>query len=196
MHASPAESAFADLARRYCAEIDAATSTPRGEFLRRIHMLLPALYSAALALPGTEHPAPDEQDVTFDEAAEDAASRAQAEREVRDRRTHAEWTALYLTLAEAIGEPGNHYSEMFDPYGAVDAEPSMGSLADDLADIYGDLSDGLAKWDRGERARASWTWRFNFIIHWGEHVTGALRALHALADQHGRGFPGDPLADV
>ena len=184
------------MAARYCAEIASAGGQSRTTFLRRVHELLPVLYAAALALPSIETAEGDDEDGEIDEAAEDAARAARDAREAGDRRTHDQWTALYQALAASIGEPGNHYSEMFHPYDLNARDPVTGSLADDLADIYGDLSDGLAKWRRGDWARASWVWRFNFTVHWGEHATGALRALHALADQHELGFPGDPVADV
>jgi hypothetical protein len=56
--------------------------------------------------------------------------------------------------------------------------PVVGSLSDDLADIYRDVVTGLRAYDRGDRAGAVWEWRFNLHAHWGAHATGAMRALH------------------
>jgi hypothetical protein len=86
---------------------------------------------------------------------------------------------LYSALATKLGRR-DYYNEMFAPYDLAEREPVTGSLADDLADIYADLSRGLAAWQVGNTEDAVWEWRFHFQHHWGEHTTGALRALHAL----------------
>jgi hypothetical protein len=75
----------------------------------------------------------------------------------------------------------DHYREVFDAYSADNA--LVGSLSDDMGDIYNELADGLAVFDGARAARktdATWAWRFGFHIHWGEHATSALRALYWL----------------
>jgi hypothetical protein len=73
---------------------------------------------------------------------------------------------------------GEHdeYWEVFDPY--VEAEPLVGSLSDNIADVYADLSRGLVLWMTGRHAAAVWEWQFGFESHWGDHAIDALRALH------------------
>jgi hypothetical protein len=75
--------------------------------------------------------------------------------------------------------PLDFYSEVFDPT-EVPAEkaPVIGSLSDDLADIYGDVVTGLRAYRQGDRARAVWEWSFWLHAHWGAHATGAMHALH------------------
>jgi len=69
------------------------------------------------------------------------------------------------------------YWEVFDPY--EEDDPVVGSLSDDLLDVYGDVRRGLALWDMGiPRTAALWEWRFHFDQHWGDHAVDALRALH------------------
>jgi len=75
------------------------------------------------------------------------------------------------------------YWEVFDPY--EQSAPVVGSLSDDFLDIYGDVRRGLALWDGGIgtksddfRLAAIWEWRFHFDVHWGDHASDALRALH------------------
>ena len=54
------------------------------------------------------------------------------------------------------------------------------SLADDLADIYRDVKNGLVAEQAGAAARPNdvlWTWRFAFESHWATHAADALRAL-------------------
>lgn len=73
------------------------------------------------------------------------------------------------------------YWEVFDPY--VDELAVSGSLSDDLLDVYGDISRGLALWDMASAPKiaAVWEWRFHFEQHWGDHAIDALRALHRAA---------------
>lgn len=59
-------------------------------------------------------------------------------------------------------------------------------LWDDLADIYRDLHDGLALWKMAtvdSRIAASWEWRYNYDIHWGEHLFRAMLTIHEIRYQ-------------
>jgi hypothetical protein len=100
-----------------------------------------------------------------------------------------EAAALCRSLGVLIGER-SFYREIYDPFESLTEPEVAGSLADDFTDIYRDLQDGLAKWDRGETGEALWEWRFNFENHWGEHLTGALRALYILAARYEFNWPG------
>ncbi|HEY3805528.1 MAG TPA: DUF5063 domain-containing protein [Kofleriaceae bacterium] len=55
---------------------------------------------------------------------------------------------------------GSHdwYWEVFDPY--IEAPLVMGSLSDDVLDVYRDIQRGLAQWDAGHRRAATWEWRY------------------------------------
>lgn len=73
----------------------------------------------------------------------------------------------------------------FDLYGmdAFDAtqltgETCLGSICDDVADIYRDVVSALRADRIGRRLEAVWQWRFNFQAHWGDHAIGAMHALH------------------
>lgn len=69
------------------------------------------------------------------------------------------------------------YCEIFDPY--EEADPVVGSLSDDMLDVYKDVRRGLTLWDKVvPRSAALWEWRFHFDCHWGDHAVDALRALH------------------
>lgn len=180
---------FAERAEEFCALIDSRDAHGRAAFLRRVHLGLAPLYAAALVLPAVEviEDGPEDDD---DDLVDSPPAAAQDDRLGMER-----WQALYRSLSALIGER-NHYAEVFDPYAEPPEEPVTGSLADDLADIYQDLADGLAKWRRGEAAAALWRWRFQFTTHWGEHLTSALRALHVLAANYDVGFPTTERADV
>ena len=60
------------------------------------------------------------------------------------------------------------------------SEAIHGSLADDIAGIYGDLRKGSALFDdrNGTKAEAIWMWRVMFLSHWGDHAMNALRTIH------------------
>jgi hypothetical protein len=74
--------------------------------------------------------------------------------------------------------PLDYYSEVFDPTKTPSEDPVIGSVSDDLADVYRDVVAGLRAYERGDRAGAIWEWSFGLHSHWGAHVTGAVRALH------------------
>lgn len=86
-----------------------------------------------------------------------------------------EWKKVY---ARAAALPIQYYSSYFDPLVVPPEDHEIGDLADDVADIYRDLSAGLALFDAGHEEEAQWEIRFSFLTHWGRHASGAIRALH------------------
>ena len=173
---------FAALAERFCSLFEAHPRLSSIDFLHQTHALLPVLYAGALGLPNVF------VDGELDGAADVDGARAESSDEDCDRPRSDELRALCRGLGERIAAEANFYGEVFDPYSET-REPVIGSLADDMADIYGELMDGLRAWRNGDRAEAAWRWRFGFQVHWGEHATSALRALHARAAWHDLGFP-------
>ena len=126
---------------------------------------LASLYAAAAQLPVVE---PDTDDI-----------RARVMSQER-------WWALFRELGARFEEKA-FYTEVFDPAELAVTEPVTGNLADDLADIFRDLSDGLAveeEWSANRPNDVMWTWQFDFESHWGRHATSALRALHSLVYDH------------
>lgn len=172
---------FATVAEEYCRVIE-HRHTLRGEqLLSTIHSILPNLYAAALELPTTDILFPD------DDAEDDLPDPIPADASLLQER-HQEWQVLYTSIAAMVGAR-NHYREVFDPYESATESPVTGSLADDFADIYRDLRDGLVNWRAGRTGDALWDWRFGFESHWGAHATGALRALHALSSTYDLPWP-------
>lgn len=97
-----------------------------------------------------------------------------------------------VVAARASEIPLQIYWEVFDPIATPSEEPVAGSIVDDLNDIYRDVARGLVLFEAGDRDEALWEWAFHFRIHWGQHVTGALRALHAyLAQENPDGLSRD-----
>ena len=87
--------------------------------------------------------------------------------------------SIGLVSTRAGQLPVKTYWTVFDPLCEAPGESVAGSIVDDLQDVYRDVARGLILFETGDRAEAHWAWSFNFRIHWGAHVTSALRALHA-----------------
>lgn len=94
-------------------------------------------------------------------------------KETEDVVSHESWRKVLDRFSEL---PLNLYWDVFDPL--KEEPPVVNSLADDLADIYRDLKEGVILYGQGDIVEATWQWRFLFEIHWGAHLTGAQRAIH------------------
>jgi hypothetical protein len=92
-----------------------------------------------------------------------------------ERVDDAEWRKAYNSSRRL---PLDYYGDVFDPTATLADAAVVGSLSDDLADIYRDVVTGLRAYRRGDRAGALWEWRCGLQSHWGAHATGAIRALH------------------
>lgn len=75
--------------------------------------------------------------------------------------------------------PFNYYSECFNPLVIPPEEPVVADLADDLADIWRDVKEGLLLYESGSPQSAAWHWSNHYSFHWGHHATAALYALQA-----------------
>jgi uncharacterized protein DUF5063 len=178
---SPAVPPFRAVSARFIKIIRDRDTYSASDLLHRIHPLLAELYVAGFALPVKPESA-------YGEDADDDVDLPVSDPAVREQR-HARWRSIYIALGKQIGTRWNNYQEVFDPYADPAETPVTGSLADDLADIFLDLEDGDELWAGGAFDAAVWEWRFGFESHWGEHITGALRAIRTLAAVHDLGFP-------
>jgi hypothetical protein len=103
-----------------------------------------------------------------------------------------EWQVLYERLTAKLGDL-DLYSFVFDPY-EEPTTPIVGSLANDIADIYRDLADGFAAVEAGGTTEDGlWEWRFGFASHWRRHAAHALYAVYVLTHPGGAQWVGlDP----
>jgi hypothetical protein len=184
---TPEVEQFRDHAKRFLELLDGRDGVPVEELLHRAHELLPQLYSAGLALP--EKPA-----WAFRDDREDLGPLEPDPRAIEEHVSRKQMLAR--DLSERIGARQNAYWEIFDPYADPPEDPVLGLLSDDLSDIYLDLANGAELWAAGARDEAVWEWRVGFESHWGEHATGALRAIRTLASVHALGFPQRSRPDV
>jgi hypothetical protein len=147
---------FAEVSRRYCVWAEADPGGAQ-ESMRQARLLLADLHLAAVRLPDLGIG----KDIDAPDIPED------------------EW----LRVCQNFGAlPVTTYLDVFNPL--KDTEPVTNSLFDDLSDIYRDLKRGLLLFESQHPIDATWDWRFNFQIHWGQHLVGAQRAIHEyLADE-------------
>jgi hypothetical protein len=88
--------------------------------------------------------------------------------------------AMYERLQEVLGA-ADRYSKIARGVHDDDRGVVIGSLADDLADIYGELVAGLDALDAGASLEnVVWDWRSSFESHWGAHLLDASRQLHRI----------------
>src|SRR5271169_2295456 len=156
---SDIESAFREfscVASQFCAVVDSAPSLDRVELLSRIYEILPRLIHQGIVMPAVSPSAADDP------------------KEIkRTRVKQGEWGQLYESLKEKLGD-WNLYWQVFDP--TKDSEAIHGSLADDIADIYRDIKEGLGLQDPDLALQrdAIWSWRLLYYSHWGQHAINAL----------------------
>jgi Domain of unknown function (DUF5063) len=155
---------FIPVAERFVAFVDTSSALGREELVRQLERQLLDLYAAGLDLRPVE---PTDESAPLKSMTED------------------ERAALHQRLATEFGE-FDGYRFIFDPYDHG-ATPVTGSLADDVADVYRELTDGLSVLKTGgDLRRALWEWRLGFDNHWGRHVAHALYAVYAVtADRLG-----------
>jgi hypothetical protein len=186
---STSHETFAALAIEYCGLIETYEVLSPEQILHEGHRLIPQLYVAALGLPdvatdtggyGTEEDEPEDGD--------DDLQTPPAYTEDPNTISTEAWMALWRAIGAKLGDR-KFYREMFAPYDLAEEEPVVGDLADDFADIYRDLLRGLSKWRANDPDGAAWEWQFHFAVHWGDHATSAMRALHALAFDYALGPP-------
>jgi hypothetical protein len=104
--------------------------------------------------------------------------------DVPDHVSDDEWKRVFAACRRL---PISNYGGVFDPLALPPESPDVCDLADDLADIYRDVVNGLRAFQNGE-AEAAWQWKFTFWSHWGRHAASAITALQAWLEAEGTGW--------
>jgi hypothetical protein len=158
---------FGVVAKRFCTVVDSAPNLDRIDLLMQVYRLLPQLIEEAVSLP----------DLEFSGSMETEEKQIKSLAREMARLTHPQWWQLYQSLKEKLGD-WDLYWGVFDP--TKEREAVCGSLADDIADIYRDLKEGiiLSESDQALLKDIIWQWRFGFFSHWGNHAMEALRTIH------------------
>lgn len=162
---------FGAIAQTFCDVVDSAPDLDRVDLLVRVYRILPRLISEAISLPDVE--------LGHDEGQEEERRKSiiLATSQLNDAR----WGQLYSLLKEKLGD-WNLYWQVWDP--RKDNEAIHGSLADDIADIYRDLKEGLIRIEAHQSPLGDiiWDWRIAFYSHWGKHAIDAMRTIHFLLE--------------
>jgi hypothetical protein len=149
--------AFRAVAERYVSAVEATSERSPDDLFATLVRVLPRLYEAALRLP---YPVVESADLP------------------EARLSHEQWKEAFDGLQEILGARDLYWTVV--PFGEDKRDELAGSLADDLADIYRDVKEGLELAASGaSENEVLWQWRFNFWAHWGEHAVEALRIIHA-----------------
>jgi hypothetical protein len=158
---------FAAAANRFCSVVDSASRMERSDLLLQIYRILPKLIDEAISLP----------DVKLSDSDDLIEGDSKSEIRVNARQSEQEWGQLYNLLKEKLGD-WDRYWQVFDP--TENDEAIFGTLADDIADIYRDLKEGLvlSEIHAVPQEDIIWEWRLLFYSHWGKHAMDALLAIH------------------
>jgi hypothetical protein len=170
---STAADRFGLVARQYCSLVESTVTLDKTEFLLQLYRTIPDLIAEAIRLP--------EVDFDEDEGIEKEARIRQIR--AKTQMKEEEWGRLYNSLKERLGEQ-DLYWQVFDP--RTDNEAIRGSLADDIADVYRDLKNGIAFKDTNNAppSEVIFDWRLLFQSHWGKHAIDAFRTVHFLLEEH------------
>lgn len=89
-----------------------------------------------------------------------------------------------LNRVTAVMGRHNDYLEVFEEDMKYSAEPILAHVAEDLADIYQDIRNFVAIYERGieeHMNEALYTCIDDFKSYWGQTLVNVLRALHSVA---------------
>ena len=161
---STAAEQFSQAAAQFCSIVEGASGMERAGFLLHVYQILPQLIAKAISLPQFH-------------LGDNAPVNMTAFPDVPNRPTYDQWSELYNLLKEKLGE-WDVYSQVFDPISDKDA--ILGSLSDDIADIYRDLKEGLvlSETHQSRPEDIVWEWRLLYYSHWGKHAIDALLVIH------------------
>jgi hypothetical protein len=150
---------FVAVANEYCKYAEHASEIKSEELLIILQRLLPLLYLKATFIP--------ELTPYFEESNEKFV-------------TESDWSVVHDSFRKKLGS-ANDYLEVFDERMKESEGPVVGSLAENMADIYQDLKDFILLYQTGTMEvmnDAIWESKQNFENYWGQKLVNALRAIH------------------
>ena len=150
---------FVAIANECCKYIEHSSELDGIEMLKIFQRLFPLLYLKASVLPVFTP--------VFEEGNEKFV-------------TEEDWTSIHNTLISKFGS-ANDFPELFDARYTETEGPVVGSLAENITDIYQDLKDFLILYQTGTEEimnDAIWECTLNFESFWGQKLVNSLRAIH------------------
>lgn len=101
--------------------------------------------------------------------------------------------AWWKVMKRCAGFPIGHYNTHLEPFVIPSQEIGIGSLGDDIADIYRDLMEGLDLHQQGHLESACFYWALLYRSHWGQHAVEALNAIERYRTTHELGTNDEEL---
>lgn len=147
---------FGEVAARYCSLIESTDKQDWDSFRLTTISLLAELIYKAHQLPDVEGTGANGRSIT-----------------------QAEWKEVFDNVSTNL--KFTYYWTALSPTDLEDDSLGCGDLADDLADIWRDLKEGLLILENNPTASrdAIWQWRFGLSAHWGDHAAQALSCLQS-----------------
>lgn len=155
---------FVTVAVEYCVFLENFKEITLDNFIDRLTKLLPLLYLKAQLVP--------------DMADEDLG-------EVETPVTEDDYNYILFRTTSLIGAY-NDYLEVFVQDMQYSDEPILAHIAENLADIYQDLRNFVAVYEKGveeEMYQALFVCKDNFKLYWGQTLVNVLRPLHSVRYQ-------------
>lgn len=152
---------FAQVAVQFCAQLERARETERGEFIDKMLKLIPLLYMKAQLLPDVE----SDGDFLPD-----------------DFVTEQDYDYIHTSVAQLLGDDDMYLDIVGDVMLQTD-ETQWKRVSEHLADAYQPLRNFLAAYQRGVEEcmlDALWYLRDSFAQYWGDALASSLVRLHRI----------------
>lgn len=152
---------FVTVAVEYCIFLERFEGVTTEEFTDRLTKLLPLLYLKAQLVP-------EVQDLDLGD--------------VEDAVTEEDYNFVLNRVTAVMGQY-NDYLEVFVEDMQYSAEPIIAYVAENLADIYQDIRNFVAIYERGvdeHMNEALYVCMDHFKHFWGQVLVNVLRALHSV----------------
>ncbi|MDR1809566.1 MAG: DUF5063 domain-containing protein [Prevotella sp.] len=153
---------FVTVAVQYCALLENLEKVSPDEATDKFTKILPLLYLKALLLPETELIDDDSEPETIV--------------------TEEDYNYIVSKIYAVYGKDDT-YLEVFLEDMKYSETPISASISEDLADIYQDLKNFVAIYERGVAEQsndAMFVCSENFKAYWGQKLVNVLGALHSL----------------
>ena len=156
---------FVAVAVSFCALLESNEPVTKEIMVDRCQKILPLLYLKAMMLPKVE---------------------LLSDYEPESMLSEEEYESLRQRIAGILGEQDD-YLEVFHPDMPYSDTPVLATLSEDLADIYQDIKNfvSIFRLENPETMNdALYLCKENFKEFWGQRLTNAMRAFHAIMKTH------------
>lgn len=167
---------FVTVAVEFCIFLERFQNLSTEEFTDKLTKMLPLLYLKVQLVPRVED---DNEGL------------------VEDVVTEEDYNFILNKVTEVMGQY-NDYLEVFIEDMQYSDEPILAHVAENLADIYQDIRNFVAVYERGVEEHmneALYVCIDNFKNYWGQKLTNVLRALHSVRYPIGKTYSDEESDD-